>query len=627
MPELKIDQNKLVITSVLFSVIYKSTRPHHFTVHLSSMTQDFFIPASCDSLEQRDLNIALVDFRDNVFPNFVRLSFKYKSSLWEKIYYLDIYDSHIEFYYDLFGKHRISNLHFFEGISALGFEEHYFTKHFNDRKTTPYREYSVASPVNFKKVFNPEPNVYSKQYFEFFEYSQISVNSDFVDYCGGNFLFNPGILCFSISKKPLQEWLSLGIAVKSGEYLFSDFEYIGGAGFGLNLNYCGLLEVKDHFRTPKVVMHPGKTEIETLEKYVTSLRNWRLVSQPRHRTFPNWWYGPIICPVGYQYYQTDLFRVRSPKERPPDLAGYFMCTQVNYEHFVNLIDRYNLDWKILIIDVKWFINAGLKIVDIGRWPNMRGFVQKLHDRGKKVLIWWGPWDTEGWNVSECITYSEAACGNYRNRPGRFSKFDKLTSGTKMAPDITLPSVKEKVKRQLERLLGSENDGIDLDGLKLDHTAATPSGYGLQFPKGSKQLYGVEMLRYYHEFLFKTVKHIKSDALIIGQSSNPYFIDCIDMIRLGDTYCHTRNSVVGQMSFRHKMVKIVNPYWLIDMDNWPMPSLTAFHEYAEFQVQHGVPSLYYATHIDTTGEKIPAAEFERIRVLWEQYRANLKPNIS
>lgn len=617
MPELRTNSTELTVKSEQFQVIYESANPHYFTVRFNSMNQDFFIPAGCDSFEKKDLFINQVDFQNEVFTDFVRLSFKYRSNLWDKTYYLDIYDSHIEFYYDLFGTHRISDLHFFEGINVDGFEEHYFTKHFNDHKVTPYREYSTASPVNFKKVFNPEPNVYHKQYFDFFEYSQISVNSDFIDYCGGNFFFNPGIFCFLISQNLSEGWLSLGLAVKPGQYFFSEYEYIGGAEFGLNLNYCGLHQVDGAFRTPKIIIHPGNTEEETLKKYITYLKDKCLVPQKK-RAFHDWWRGPIISGIGHQCYQADLFRVRSPRERPRDLAGYFMCTQVNYTDFVSRLDSYHLAWKILVIDVKWYINAGLKQIDVGRWPDMRGFVDKLHKRGKKALIWWGPWKTEGWDVSECIVYSTEDCGSHQNCPGRFSKFGEVYDGVKLAPDITLTSVQKKVRQQLEYLLGNNDKCIDLDGLKLDHTAETPALYGLKFPKRSKQLYGVELLRYYHTFLYDTVKEIKNDALVVGQSPNPYFTDCIDMIRLGDTYSHTRDSIVDQMSFRHKMATIVDPSWLIDMDGWPMPSLKALHEYAEFQVIHGVPSLYYATHLDTTGEAIPKHEWEHIRKLWDQY---------
>ncbi len=622
MPQLLKQDDTISILCKDFNVVYTKADPHFVVLNLDWMSQKFYIPSGCDSNVERDLNIALTNFELQKRETCICLVFNYKSSLWSKRYFFEVYESHIEYYYELTGKNSISNMHFFEGISAVNFQEHHFTKHFNDRKTTPYREYSKASPISFKKIFNPEPNVYSKHYFECFDYSLISVNSDFSDYCGGNFYFNPGTLCYLAGCENPQNWLSFGLAVKPGEYMFSDFEYIGGAGFGLNINYCGLFEVEEFFTSPKIVIFSGKSEKETLLHYINYLTDSKLI--PESNISPiNWWHGPIICPVGYQYYQTDLFRVRSPSERPKDLAGYFACTQTNSEKFIDLIDHYEIDWRIFIIDVKWFINAGQKIIDIGRWPNMKEFVENLHRRNKKVLIWWSPWDTEGWSLVECITYSEETCGIYKNKPGRYSKFDLSADKVKVAPDITLPFVQQKVYEQLTYLLGE--DGINIDGLKMDHTASTPGLYGMIFPEGSKKIYGIELMHYYQNFLYKTAKSIKSDALILGQSPNPYFADCIDMIRLGDTYTHNEFSITKQMGIRWEMAKIANSKWLIDMDGWPLPSISALDEYIAFQAAKGVPSLYYATHLDTTGEEIPPETFIKIRDVWTEYLRKNKLN--
>jgi hypothetical protein len=617
MPKISILSGITKINNNICEVLYDQNIPHFFSLLFGKFEQKFYIPSCCDANSERDLNIALLDFDVIKFDELIRMKWIYQSTLWVKTYFLDIYNDYIEYYYELKGNHRISYLHYFEGISALGFEEHHFTKHFNDHKTTSYREYSKASPVSFTKVFNPEPNVYCKHHFDFYEYAQISVNSDFTDYCGGNFYFNPGILCFLIKSDAFDNWLSLGLAVDPGNYCFSDYEYIGGMEFGMNINYCGIYNVNNVFITPKIFFCIGKTERETIKNYVNYLEITSLVNRSISFQSQTWWRGPIICPVGHQYYQTDLFRIRSPRERPKDLAGYFACTQTNSESFIKIIDSYGIDWRVFIIDVKWSINAGLKLVDIGRWPDMKSFVNALHNRGKKVLIWWSPWDTEGWDIGECITYHGDENCLYKNRPGRFSKFDhQLTNNEKIAPDITLLSVQKKITAQLKNLLGTK--GMDIDGLKIDHTAATPALFGLHFPRGSKKIIGIELLHYYQKSLYDTIKRIKPEALIVGQSPNPYFNDCTDMIRLGDTYTHNKNSLVQQMNMRYMMAHLANSEWLIDMDGWPMPSLQAFIEYMEYQVTVGTPSLYYATNLDTTGERIPQEYFSIIKNLWSKY---------
>ncbi len=91
-----------------------------------------------------------------------------------------------------------------------------------------------------------------------------------------------------------------------------------------------------------------------------------------------------------------------------------------------------------------------------------------------------------------------------------------------------------------------------------------------------------------------------------------------MMRLGDIYTHKKSSVNEEMIFRAKMAKIANPNWLIDMDGWPLPSLDAFRKYMAIQPLYGVPSLYYATNLDTTGEEIPSNYFEEISKIWFEY---------
>jgi hypothetical protein len=139
-----------------------------------------------------------------------------------------------------------------------------------------------------------------------------------------------------------------------------------------------------------------------------------------------------------------------------------------------------------------------------------------------------------------------------------------------------------------------------------------------FPQGSQQLYGIELMHYYQAYLYETVKAIKPDALVVGQSANPYFADCMDMIRLGDTYSRNRTSIADMMGFRTQMARVANQDWLVDMDGWPMPSVAALREYTEFQANTGVPTLCYVSHLDTTGEAIPAELMSLIRAQWDRY---------
>ncbi|WP_433254737.1 TIM-barrel domain-containing protein [Streptosporangium sp. CA-135522] len=574
---------------------------------LESFTQPLLVGVGVDGPGELDREIDLIDRTVSDRGAYQRITWTAKSTRWNKLYHLDVHHDRLEFHAELAGRGPVSAIRFFENIEDAGFREHFaLTKHFNDKRQTPARAYSRPTPAAFRRVFSPEPNTYGKQEFHPFEYAQVSVNAD-LDYQGGNLVANPGVLCFAVAARPEREWLTFGLRVPPGEYLFADYEYVGGAGFGLHLPCRGQRDVEGRAETPHVVMMPGRDAGHAVRSYVEAV-----YGAAPGREQPSWWSRPIVSGWGHQSYQGDLFRVRSPRERGPDNAVYTLCSQANYRDIVDRLDRQDLPWGTLVIDARWFLAGGLKDLDVGRWPDLRGFVDHLHSRGKRVLLWWGPWTAEGVPDDECVLHPRSGAPSPSHKRGKWSD---APSGTKLAVDVTLPQVRERIRRQLHRVLGSGPGCFDIDGLKIDHVSATPSVDGMVFPEGSGRLFGIEAAKEMHRLIHHAAKEIKPDALIMGQSPNPYFADVLDMVRLGDIYTRDRESVVDEMAFRARMARIADPGWLIDTDGWPLPSRDALREYVRAQPALGVPSLYYATHLDTTGEAITDAEFALIRSTW------------
>jgi len=540
-----------------------------------------------------------------------QLTWQGRSTLWHKRFLLDVAADHLTFQAELSGTGEVDAVRFFEGIADAGFAAHHaLTKHFNDKGYTPARAYSTGSPVAFRRVMCPEPNYYARQDFPSFEDGLISVNGDFYHH-GGNAGFNPGLLCYAVSAEPDREWLAMGLAVEPGAYHFSDFEYRGGETFSLSLNSWGALRVAGRYATPRVILVPGCTAEDAISRYIDILRGYGLVPTPSRREQPSWWSRPFICGWGHQCYQGDLFRIRSGPERPIEHTVYTLSTQTNYQDLVDRLDSHDLPWGTLVIDARWSMHGGLKDVDIGRWPDLRGFIDTLHRRGRKVLLWWNPWDPEGLPMAECvIAMPESRRPNPR---GRYGKFGPPPPGRKLGVDATLPAARERLRAQVQYALGPH--GLDADGIKIDHMRTVPGMYGMAFQPGSGRLFGIEAARDCLALLYETAKDTKPDALISGQSPNPYLADVQDMIRLGDSYTHNAGSVLPEMRWRASMARLADPTWLIDADGWPMPSLAALREYVEAQPSIGVPSLYYATHLDTTGEALTADDYALIRRVW------------
>lgn len=552
-----------------------------FRLELRSFVQPLKIAIAVDTLAAEDREESVVWDGVSNRDDCERLSWTARSAIWSKRYHLDVHAEHVEFHAEIQGTGAVDTVRFFDG-----------------------------SATAFGRVFSPEPTFNFRPEFGADGYGQISVNGD-ADYGGGNFTANPGMLCFAVAAEHVREWLAFGLAVEPGEYLFSEYEYRGGDTFALALTSWGARRLAGSARTARIVMVPGDTAQCALSRYVDVLRAAGLVPTVR-REQASWWSRPIVSGWGHQCYQADLWRIRSPAERPPDNAAYTLSTETNYRDLVNRLDAQDLPWGVLVIDARWFLGGGMKDVDVGRWPDLRAFVDSQHRRGRRVLLWWGPWDVQGVPPEQCVQYLPGVGHTRANRPGRVAKFGGDKSGDRLGVDISLPAVRDRIRDQVRKLVG--RNGYDVDGFKIDHMAAAPGIYNMAFPEGSTRLFGIEAARSYLGLLHATVKDVKPDALLIGQSPNPYLADVQDMLRIG-VGTADRHTVVPEATFGAEMARIVDPEWLIDTNGWPIPSMTAFREYVDVQPTLGVPSLYYTTHLDMTGEPLTAREYLQMRQAW------------
>ena len=95
---------------------------------------------------------------------------------------------------------------------------------------------------------------------------------------------------------------------------------------------------------------------------------------------------------------------------------------------------------------------------------------------------------------------------------------------------------------------------------------------------------------------------------------------LDMIRLNDI--NVGKDVSRAMTLRAAIASIACPDALIDTGNWPIRDKAAWRAYTSLQPELGVPSLYYASHIDSTGESLEEEDYALVRDMWAEYRAKL-----
>ena len=594
--------------------------PVRLVVQSGDFRQEFIPQIAIDTAAGLDQTISAGRPVLEPHTDFDRVTWRESSTGWAKVYYVDVHDDHLRFGVRASGEGDVDTVRYFDTISASSHMAHFaLTKHFNDHSRTPARTYSLGTVPAFTSLVCPDPTSHARQTFAPHEYAQVSVNAD-LDYHGGNFVASPPMLAFAVTSAPERQWWAMGLAVEPGQHHFSELEYLGGSDFALSLNCWGARRVQDSYCPPNIIIVPGRDAEAAFAAYANILRSTGLAPTPAREPVA-WWERPIVSGWGHQAYQGDLFRIRSTAERRPDNAVYTLCTQTNYADIVARMDSAGLPFGTLVIDARWFLAGGRKDVDAGRWPDLPGFVAEQHRAGRKVVLWWGPWDSEGVPADECIRWHPDQ-ELHANRAGRLAKFGVPQPGAKLGVDITLEAVRDRIRAQVRYLLGSGPGCVNADGLKIDHQAATPGLYGMVFPPDSGRLFGIEAAHEIQLVAYKAAKDAKPDALIIGQSPNPYFADVQDMLRLGDIYAHRADTVLPEMRFRAQMARAADPGLLIDTDGWPLPSLKAWREYAVSQPALGVPSLYYASHLDTTGEAFRPEDFTLLRRLWQEGGAGL-----
>jgi hypothetical protein len=417
----------------------------------------------------------------------------------------------------------------------------------------------------------------------------------------GHWFFSPAPLYLALSRQPASAdpgepatdgWLGLGLLGVVSEFSFTELAYLpADDGFCLRLDYEGHTAVDGPFSPPAVLLSPGQpTPYAGLRAYRAALTERGFVAPPQARAQPRWWTRPMFCGWGAQCYLAARDGV-TPQQA---------CTQTAYDGFLAELAARGLSPATVVVDDGWQREYGRAEPHPQRWPDLAGWIARRHAAGQRVLLWWKAWDVEGVPARWCIRNS---------------------AGMPVAFDPGHPDAARLTGRNVTAMLSGS--GLDADGLKVDFTARTPTGQDLTSASGC---WGIALL---HELLaqvYAAAKKAKPAALIITHAPNPGFADVTDMIRLNDMLRLDDMTVmaggspdapvVAQMRYRAEVVRSACPELGIDTDDWCAPDLVRWREYLAVKGKLGVPALYYATHLDRTGEALEPADCSVLRQTWQ-----------
>jgi hypothetical protein len=441
------------------------------------------------------------------------------------------------------------------------------------------------SGQHFLSGFNPEPNTMEVNYFS--PQANTSIDLMGVPLPGrDDWFFTPPPFCFAMQLP--EGWLSLGIETTPGQNRFTEYAYHGKpSAFHLSFAYDGHTTVEGSYQLPAIGFDFANEEYTALERHVeawSALQPASIQASPDEQARPNWWHTPIFCGWGAQCHLAASQGGRAPEYARQDVYVDFLRT---------LKDR-DVNPGILVLDDKWQSTYGENFADEHKWPDLPGFIAQQHAHGRKVLLWLKAWDAEGLPLEECVTNA---------------------AGLPVACDPSNPAYERQLRAMVQHMISPH--GYDADGFKIDFTARIPAGPNLNIYGDT---WGLELMRLYLSILHSEAKRIKPDALIMAHTPHYYLQDVVDIIRLNDI---NHGSDINQaMTHRARVAAIACPNLIIDTDNWPMPNKAAWQAYTQLQLELGVPSLYYASHIDSTGEALDAEDYRLIREAWAQYRDKL-----
>jgi hypothetical protein len=541
--------------------------------------------ATADTLEGVDETVALDGPAIETEPHLIRLTWRLASTHWqEKRFSAECREEELAFLLSVEGRGRLTDVMLLAGGASLpGIASGRF-----------------VSGARFATLFSPNPAHPARIVTPATEAATIGVSGG-SEPGRGHWFFTPAPFCYAVSQATIDDptvppdgpWLAFGLAPRPEALGFTAFDYTAAdGGFGFRLAYEAQTIVDGAFELPSLVIRPGAADPYAALDAYRAMLTARGLAAPRARTrVPRWWLQPMFCGWGAQCHLA-----RAAGESLAAAAGY--SRQDRYDAFLATLAANGVVPGTVVIDDKWQTDYATGEPDPAKWPDLRAWIDQRHANGQRVLLWWKAWDPGSLPAELCV---------------------RTATGARVAIDPDEPAAGEAIRTSIRRMLDERE--LDADGLKIDFTARTPSGVTLQHHGPG---WGVELLRRLLATVHDEAKRLKPDCLLIGHTPNTAIDPFVDMIRLNDMLRlddpEPAVPIVRQMQYRAAVVAASSPDHPIDTDDWCVPDLASWRAYARIQPELGVPALYYATHLDFSGQQLESADYELVATTWSAYRA-------
>ncbi|MBD3392012.1 MAG: hypothetical protein GF418_08060 [Chitinivibrionales bacterium] len=345
----------------------------------------------------------------------------------------------------------------------------------------------------------------------------------------------------------------------------------------------------------------------SLEHYTGLLVKEGLVKPKTVDDMADWWLSPMWCSWGDQHYVLDSAEVIhlavTPEMRKQTVHN---INEVMVNKAVGVIERHDLPIRTLILDDRWYTKQGDMRVDTTKFPDLRGMVDTLHDKGFKVMCWASLYQVE----KDSDVYTKHPewfvihhyARNWHN-PERDWPF----------LDYSNPEVRDAYLGELmERLLSNNPGCYNFDGIKFDWPFLIPHDYAYQ----DRDWVGKETTVYKtQKCVYQAAKAAKSDALIIGVSPHPFFNDTQDIIRTYDVSTFDYRIHTG----RARYIRAVAPGMTPALDEHVF--YQNFFTFIEESCKLGIPMIYNLLRFNGDGVEYGEDDYRKLKTLLDRYVDN------
>ncbi len=450
-----------------------------------------------------------------------------------------------------------------------------------------------GSPSSFAMVFNPQPVIPGAQRLASTVSQRVTCATTFGPDVFNTF-FAPPLFAYGLG-----DAFSAGLLAPVNASRFNHFAFTSTSGWGFELHYDGKTNVDGRWISPAIRVAPCSDAEAGMRDYADYLRQSGIAPEPSH-DIPSWAWRPMVCSWGQQTVWANKENGVSPATGTPitpGAGGY--ASQEACEEIIRMLEERDLPYGTFTIDMGWSCCLTIPSPDTRKWPDMKGFIERLHRKGKRVFLWLATWNPGG--LDDALKMPHA-------------------KGLQDCCDPTNMLFREKLTAAITHAISPE--GLNADGFKVDFTGDLPRGD--YQPAGN--LWGLELMHDYLKLIHDAMKAAKQDTVLETHCANPQFADVTEMIRLNDIFS-PKEEIRQSMEFRARMAKIALPGYPVDTDNDPFISREAWMDYMRFQPSLGMPSLYTLTHVSFTKPGIPAeailpCDWDEIRRIWNEYNSKI-----